>query len=152
MKSPKNPMKSLLRIQKINPFNAEITSPVCLKIIDNDKGKSVFLNSTKSINTAAILEFLPNAKIRGNHYHLRKSETLYVIDGKMILSYWLPGKPDVEETLVESGHLITIKPGLGHAYKAINKTLAFEMGTHPYDPADTIYDYRITDEEQPLAE
>lgn len=145
-------MKSLLHIQKVNPLSAEITSPVCLKIIHNDKGRSVFLNSTNSINTVAILEFLPGAEIRGNHYHLQKSETLYVIDGKLMLYYWLPGKPDVEETLVESGHLVTIKPGLGHAYKAINKTLAFEMGTHPYDQAETIYDYRIKYEEQPLAE
>lgn len=145
-------MKSLLRIQKVNPLNAEVASPVCLKIINNDKGRSVFLNSTESIYTAAILEFLPGAEIRGNHYHLHKSETLYIIDGKLILYYWLPGKPEVEETLVESGHLITIKPGLGHAYKAINKTLAFEMGTHPYDPADTVYDYQIMDEKESCAE
>ncbi len=136
-------MNSLLSIQKLNPLNAEIISPAPLKIINDNKGRSIFLNSTKSINTFAILEIIPGAEIRGNHYHLHKSETMYIIDGKVTLYYWLPDKSEVEETLVESGHLITIKPGLGHAYKAINKTLAFEMGTHPYNPADTIYDYRM---------
>ncbi|MCE3231178.1 MAG: hypothetical protein K0R52_1106 [Alphaproteobacteria bacterium] len=139
-------MHSLLRIQKINPLHAEITSPVCLNVLNNDKGRSVFLNSTKGVNTVAVLEFKPEGGIRGNHYHLSKSETLYIIDGKMTLYYWEPDKPEIKEIIVESGHLITIKASLGHAYKAIEPTLAFEMGTHPYNPADTVYDYRIKDE------
>lgn len=143
MPSLKPTVKSHLLIQEVNPFNAEVTSPVNLRIINNEKGRSLFLNSTESVNTVAFLEFVPDAEIRGNHYHLHKSETLYVIDGKMMLYYWFPGETDIGEVLLEKGHLVTIKPKLAHAYKAIEKTLAFEMGTHPYDPADTIYDYRI---------
>jgi len=139
-------INSLLQIQKLDPQHTEITSPVYLNIMSNDKGRSVFLNSTKSINTVAVLEFLPNAGIRGNHYHLTKSETMYIIQGKMKLYYWLPGQPDIEEIVVETGHLITLKPNLGHAYQALEYTLAFEMGTHPYDPTDTVYEQKTNTE------
>lgn len=148
----KNHMESFLHIQKINPLNGEITSPICLKVINNEKGRSTFLNSTQAINTVAILESKPGGEIRGNHYHFQKNENIYIIDGKIRLYYWLPEKPKIKEIIIESGHLITINPGLGHAYEALEHTLAFEMGSHPYNPADTIYDYRIADEEQPLAE
>lgn len=140
-------MEPLLHIQKINHLNAEITSPICLTVMNNEKGISAFLNSTESINTVAILQSKAGSAVRGNHYHLRKNEIIYIIEGKGKLYYWLPEKVEIENVLVESGDLITIKPGLGHAYQAIENTLAFEMGSLPYNPADTINDYRIIGEE-----
>jgi quercetin dioxygenase-like cupin family protein len=137
---------TLLQIQKLDPKHTELTSPLSLNIFNNDKGRSLFLNSTKDIGTVALLEFLPSAGVRGNHYHLNKSETLYVIFGKMKLYYWIPNESEIKETIVEGGDLITIKPNLAHAYIAIEPTLAFEVGSLPYNPADTVYDQRITKE------
>jgi|GEM_PF-2789940 len=140
-------MEPFLHIQKINHLNAEITSPICLTVMNNEKGISAFLNSTQSINTVAILQSKAGSAVRGNHYHLHKNEIIYIMEGKGRFYYWLPEKVEIENVLVESGDLITIKPGLGHAYQAIENTLAFEMGSHPYNPNDTISDYRITGEE-----
>jgi len=134
---------SLIQIQKLDPTHSEITTPVYLNIFDNDKGRSVFLNSTTDIGTAAVLEFLPSAGIRGNHYHLNKNETMYIIDGKMKLFCWIPSQSEIKEFIVERGDLITIKPQLGHAYQALEKSLAFEVSSLPYDPKDTVSDIRI---------
>jgi quercetin dioxygenase-like cupin family protein len=139
----------LIHIEKLDPKHTEITSPVCLNIFDNEKGRSVFLNSTKDIGSAAVLEFLPGAGIRGNHYHLRKSESMYVIHGKMKLFYWIPNEPEIKEIIVERGDLITIKPRLAHAYVALEPTLAFEVGSLPFDPTDTVYDHRLTNNDEP---
>ena len=136
-------MEPLLHIQKVNHLNAEITSPICLTVMNNEKGRSVFLNSTQSINTVAMWESKAGSAARGNHYHLYKEEIIYIIKGKVRIYYWLPEKPEIENVIVEAGDLITINPKLGHAYQAIEDTLAFEVGNHPYKPADTINDYRV---------
>ena len=136
-------MEPLLHIQKINHLNDEITSPISRTVMNNGKGRSLFLNSTQSINTVAVWESEASTAVRGNHYHLHKNEIVYIIKGKVKIYYWLPEKEEIENILVESGDLITIKPGLGHAYQAIDNTLAFEMGSHPYNPADTIHDVRV---------
>ena len=106
MRSFKHTIKSLLRIQKVNSLNAEITSPVCLKIINNDKGRSIFLNSMKSIETLAILEFIPGAEIRGNHYHLYKTETLYIIDGNTLWQSDRSGNKQSRLLIAEGGCLM----------------------------------------------
>jgi hypothetical protein len=139
-------INTLLHIQKLDPQHSEITSPVTLNIFNNDKGRSVFLNSTENVGTVALLEFLPNAGIRGNHYHLSKSETMYIIYGKLKLYYWMPTEPEIKDAIVGCSELITIKPNLAHAYQALEPTLAFEVGSLPYNLEDTVYDYRITNE------
>ena len=133
----------LVQIQKIDPVNGEIFSPIPLKNITNNKGKAVFLNSLQSVNTIAVLEFVPNAGVRANHYHHQRTESLYIIEGKLKLYVWLPNSPEIDERIVESGHLITVKPGLGHAYKAIDHTWALEMGFGAYNAAETVFDPRI---------
>lgn len=133
---------NLLQIRKLNPHNDQITSPLVLNILNNDKGQSVFLNSTENIQLVAVLEFLPGATIRGNHFHKQKVENLYIIEGKLKLYCWLPDQPEIEEHILEAGHLITIQPNLAHAYEAIERTLALETGSRSYDPADTIVNLR----------
>ncbi len=136
-------MKNLLQIQKINPVDAEIVSPISLKILHNSKGRAIFLNSTESISTVAVVEYVPDGEVRGNHYHKNKREVLYIIEGKVKIYFWEPSSKEIEETILEKGHLITIEPNLGHAFKAIKPTLGFEMGSCPCNPDDTIYDFRI---------
>lgn len=141
-----HPISKLLKIQKLNPQHEQITSPLPLNLLKNDKGMSVFLNSTENIHMVAILEFLPHATIRGNHYHKQKTENLYIIEGKLKLYCWIPSHDEIQEHLLEAGQLITILPNLAHAYQAIERTLALETGSIPYDPTDTVYDHRITNE------
>lgn len=138
------PLENLLKIQKINKFNDEVFTPAHLKILHNEKGKAVFLNSTESIGTVAFLEFIPNTGIRGNHYHLKKREIMYIIEGKITVYYWLPQESKIDEVIVEAGDLLTFEPGLAHAYKALEQTFAIEMGSILYDPDDTIFDKRIS--------
>lgn len=136
-------MEHLLKIQKIDFSNTEITSPACLKFLHNNKGKAVFLNSTHSINTLALIEFIDNGNVRGNHYHINKREVLFIFEGKLKLYSWVPFTKEIKETILEGGDLITIEPNLGHAYKAIKRTIGFEIGICTDTSNDTVYDCKI---------
>jgi hypothetical protein len=141
--SGKPDMDDLLKIQKLDCFEQEIIFPVPLKVLNNDKGRAVFLNSLDTIKTVAMLEFVPGAGLRANHYHHKRQESLYIMAGKLKLYYWLPHEPEIRHKIIESGHLVTILPGLGHAYEAYEHSCALEIGSRDFDPLDTVYDPRI---------
>ncbi len=136
-------MEQLLRVQKLNRLDAEIFQPVCLKIRQDEKGRAVYLNSTASVNTVALLEFAPDGAARGNHYHHHKHETLYLFSGSLTLFYWLPGGSEIRERNLEAGDLVTIEPKLAHAYKALALSIAFEIGVGDFDLSDVIADKRV---------
>ena len=103
-------MDHLLKIQKLNRNDAEIATPVCLRIIRNEKGSAVYLNSTETVKTVALLEFPPGGAARGNHYHHHKHESIYILSGRLTLFYWLPEGTEIKQVTVEAGDLITIPP------------------------------------------
>jgi quercetin dioxygenase-like cupin family protein len=136
-------MEHLLQIQKFKLNDAEIAAPVCLKIIRNEKGNAVYLNSTESVKTVALLEFAPGGAARGNHYHHIKHESIYILSGRLTLFYWLPEGSEIKQVTVEAGDLVTITPQLAHAYKALEHSIAFEVGIGEYDLSDTVVDMRV---------
>lgn len=136
-------MKNLYQIQKLINLNTEITSPTHVKCIHDKKGNALYLKSPHSINSLAVLEFVPDSGVRGNHYHNTKREIIYIVDGMMKFYFWLPNKPEIEEIVVEGGDLITIEPKLGHAFAAMKKTFGLKIGIDPSNPHDTVSDERI---------
>jgi len=93
----------------------------------------------------AYVEFLPNAsQPRGNHYHLAKTEMLYVITGHLKAVYKELDSGLTEARTLSSGDLVTILPGCAHVYYALEHTRTIEISDTRYDPADTL-PFRLDD-------
>ncbi|MGW1062182.1 hypothetical protein [Micromonospora rubida] len=86
----------------------------------------------------AYLEFRPDAtKPRGNHFHNHKSETLYLISGRLRALYHDLDSGERAEMTLEPGDLVTVHPRCAHVYYALEHSQAVELADQPYDPTDT---------------
>ncbi|RGC69456.1 hypothetical protein C5N14_09285 [Micromonospora sp. MW-13] len=86
----------------------------------------------------AYLEFLPEAgRPRGNHYHAARTETLYVISGRLRGVFLDLDSGERVEALLEAGDLVTLAPRCAHVFQALERAQAVELADRPYDPADT---------------
>ncbi|MFD0784910.1 cupin domain-containing protein [Micromonospora azadirachtae] len=91
----------------------------------------------------AYLEFRPDTgRPRGNHYHERRTETLYVIGGRLRAVYQDLESGERTEAILEAGDLVTVRPRCAHVYYACELSQAVELADEPYDPADT-YPYEL---------
>ncbi|WDZ82440.1 cupin domain-containing protein [Micromonospora cathayae] len=84
----------------------------------------------------AYLELRPG-RPRGNHYHTRKTETLYVVSGRVRAVFHDLTSGRRSEAVLEPGHLVTIQPHCAHVFHALDPAQAVELADVPYDPADT---------------
>lgn len=80
---------------------------------------------------------LVSGTARGNHYHRRKQEWVYLIAGAIQLVV-----EDVETKIRETfpmvtGDLVYISPGVAHTFVVQKKGLAVEFSPVRFDPADT---------------
>jgi quercetin dioxygenase-like cupin family protein len=74
---------------------------------------------------------------RGHHYHRRKRESVYVLQGELtLLAEDLETGERVELTVAE-GDLLKINPGVAHALRTRRPGWAIEFTREPLDPADT---------------
>lgn len=91
----------------------------------------------------AYLEFRPDAsKPRGNHYHAIKTESLYLISGRVRAVYQDVESGERTEAVLEAGDLVTVHPNCAHVYYALEFSQAVEVANEMYDPADT-YPYEV---------
>jgi len=81
---------------------------------------------------------------RGHHYHLRKTDRLYVISGEVELLLEDPQTGEREAAVLKAGDRVQILPGVAHAVRSRMRSQVLEYGPDPYDPADT-YPHRIGD-------
>ncbi len=108
--------------------------------LDRGRGESSYLNFGRDIRFVGVLEFLPEFSIRGKHYHKNKTEMMFVLSGKMKGYYWLPENPvGLQEKIHAKGDFITIKPGLTHAFEALERTVAIELSPDTFNIEDTFY-------------
>lgn len=120
------------------PVTVPPTAPGGGRIV-TPAGELAQVFSGQDFRFLAYLEFKANLSMpRGNHYHAVKTESLYVITGRLRAVY-----RDIEtgETLtrtLSAGDLVTIKPGCAHTYFPEEYSQAIEVADTAYDPADTI--------------
>jgi mannose-6-phosphate isomerase-like protein (cupin superfamily) len=79
----------------------------------------------------------PGGPCRGNHYHLDKTEVMYIISGKLQAAYYdldIDERIDVE---LVAGDLVRVRPRLVHSYIALGPTQVVEVATHAYSHSDT---------------
>jgi mannose-6-phosphate isomerase-like protein (cupin superfamily) len=87
----------------------------------------------------ALLEFkVGDGLTRGNHFHERKSEALYVVSGRLEAIFVDVDSGERIERTLAPGDLARVAPRLAHTYRAIEPALAIETSASPFDPADVV--------------
>lgn len=87
----------------------------------------------------AYIEFKQDAPApRGNHYHERRTEIMYVISGRLQAEYMDLDTRESMEVILQSGDLVAIRPKCAHVYYPLEYSQAVEMSTTVYDPTDTV--------------
>jgi hypothetical protein len=103
-----------------------------------------FWDSPEGMRYIAAIQILPG-KTRGNHFHRAKQETLYILEGKILLAFALPESQEVSEPAsalapvqleLGQGALVRIQPGIAHALKGIEPGYAIEASPTMFDPSD----------------
>jgi dTDP-4-dehydrorhamnose 3,5-epimerase-like enzyme len=99
--------------------------------------------SGEAFRYLAYLEFLPAAGVaRGNHYHLRKHEYLYVLHGHLRAYYHDIDSGQAAEVDIATGDLIQTQPRTAHAYLPLVYSQAVEFAATPFDASDS-YGYML---------
>jgi hypothetical protein len=94
-----------------------------------------FWDGQQGIHYLAMME-LKAGVVRGNHYHRRKREWVYVICGEVDLFVAEPGGGRRVCLKLGPGDLGLIEPEVVHAYKVLSPGYAVEFSPQPFDPAD----------------
>lgn len=105
------------------------------------QGELAQFHDGEAMRYMAFVELRAGA-VRGNHYHKRKEEWIYVISGKLLLIV-----ADVTSVMRESftllgGDLAFIPTGIAHALHVIQSGQAIEFSPAAFDPVDS-YSYDL---------
>lgn len=73
------------------------------------------------------------------HFHVSKTETFFILRGKVLLSWTNPLNGKIEQNTVESGKCIHLNRGTTHQITAVEETDIMEISSYDM-PEDT---YRI---------
>jgi len=76
-------------------------------------------------------------QLRGNHYHLRKTERYYVISGRLELFLEDVASLQNEKIQLSAGNRITLHPNVAHAFMSLSYAQVLEFSPVSYDPGDT---------------
>ena len=94
-----------------------------------------FYDADEGIRYIAAIE-LRDGAVRGNHYHDRKEEWLYVIIGEVSLLL-VDVETQARATVpLRAGDLAVVHTGVAHAWKTVQPGLAVEFSPVRFDPAD----------------
>jgi mannose-6-phosphate isomerase-like protein (cupin superfamily) len=83
------------------------------------------------------LDSKKSKQLRGNHYHLRKTERYYVISGRLELLLEDVVSLQNKKIRLSAGNCLTVSPNIAHAFRSLSYTQVLEFAPVPYDPTDT---------------
>lgn len=113
-------------------------APVLKRLLLPQGELAQFHDDDEAMRYLAVIE-LKSAGVRGNHFHRRKKEFIYVLSGALELIVAASENPDQREILdVHAGELVVIEPGTAHALRTRTPGWAIEFSPQRYDPADTL--------------
>lgn len=128
-------LKRTLRLLQPGPE----TSVLEMKRLDLAQGELIQLftgTGERTLRYLAIIEFRPDQP-RGNHYHLRKEEWVYVILGHVDLVARDRSSNSTTQLRLNAGDVAFIGPGVEHVLKPGAAGYGIEFSTTPFDPQDT---------------
>lgn len=88
---------------------------------------------------------------RGNHYHIKKHEYLYIAQGRLHGYFYDLMTGEQGECIVEKGDLVYHATSCAHAYIPLEHSHTIEIASHVYDVEDTIrYSFDTNQEYQSI--
>lgn len=96
-------------------------------------------DSEAGMRYLALIELRPGG-VRGNHYHKRKEEWVYLIEGQVELTVEDIHAQSRASVLLGAGDLVWIGVEVAHAFRPLAPGSALEFSPQRYDPDDT---YRV---------
>lgn len=107
-----------------------------------ERGELALIEDGPEFNHLACFTLLPGAGFfRGGHIHRSKTEHFYVLRGRGVLIWTDPAMGARGRTEVGAGDKVTILPGLGHRFEALEELVVVEYYRGVHDPADdTVFD------------
>jgi len=101
-----------------------------------DRGEFVQVAYREEMRHLAAFE-IKKGFSRGNHYHGKKEEVFYIFSGKIQAILMDMDTLQKEETILEKGDRMRLKPRCGHIFTALEDTLVVEYSPQVFDPGDT---------------
>ncbi|HXX35691.1 MAG TPA: cupin domain-containing protein [Thermodesulfobacteriota bacterium] len=102
---------------------------------DEEKGEFVQVAYQEEMRHLAIFQIRKGFS-RGDHYHEKKEEIFYLFEGKIKALFMDMDTLQKEETVLEKGDRLRLKPRCGHIFIALEDTLIVEYSPQVFDPAD----------------
>ena len=94
-------------------------------------------DSEEGMRYIAWVELLPGGT-RGNHYHHRKEEWIYLIAGKAEIFLENPESKERDVMTLVPGDLAVIPTGIAHAIRTLEAGQAIEFSPAAFDLTDTV--------------
>jgi quercetin dioxygenase-like cupin family protein len=116
-------------------------SPPLKRLLLKQGELAQFYDSDEGMRYLAIIE-LKDGAVRGNHYHLRKDELIYMISGQVLLRIEDPATQARESVELRAGDLAWICPGIAHALQTVHAGHAIEGSKARFEVED-VYRYSV---------
>jgi dTDP-4-dehydrorhamnose 3,5-epimerase-like enzyme len=108
-----------------------------------EKGEFAQISYLQEIRHLAFFE-LKKGFTRGSHYHRKKDEFFYVVEGKLRAVFLDMETSAKEEHILEKGDKLRVEPGCGHIFYGMDDSLVVEYSPQFYDKEDA---YKVEFEE-----
>jgi dTDP-4-dehydrorhamnose 3,5-epimerase-like enzyme len=103
---------------------------------DEDKGEFVQISWREDIGHLALFE-LKKGFFRGSHYHDRKEEVFYVVNGTIRATFKDLDTGETEERTLAKGDKIRVLTRCAHIFRGVEDALVVEYSPQYYDKEDT---------------
>jgi dTDP-4-dehydrorhamnose 3,5-epimerase-like enzyme len=101
-----------------------------------ERGEFVQVAYQEEIHHLAFFE-IRRGFSRGNHYHERKEEIFYIVQGKLRIRLMDMDTFQKEERVLEKGDKIRIRPLCGHTLYGLEDTWVVEYSPQVYEAEDS---------------
>jgi mannose-6-phosphate isomerase-like protein (cupin superfamily) len=128
------------RVRKLSLPRLETPAPASgpiLKRLALPQGELAQIHdSDQGMRYLAVIEFKPG-RVRGNHYHKRKEESVYIIDGEVRLMVEDIRTRTRESLVLAAGDLVWIGLEVAHAFEPLAPGRAIEFSPSRFAAEDT---------------
>ena len=104
---------------------------------EDAKGEFVQISYLEDTGHVAFFE-LKKGQFRGNHYHEKKEEVFYVINGKIRAIFVDVDTSEREERILTKGDKVQVSTRVGHIFHGLQDATVVEYSPQYYDKEDAL--------------
>ena len=101
-----------------------------------DRGEFIQIAYREEMHHLALFE-IKKGFYRGNHYHEKKEEVFYIVQGRIRAVFLDLDTREREDRILVRGNKLRFKPRCGHIFHGLEDTLIVEYSPQVFDPEDS---------------